>query len=459
MAPAQSRIEGADFLSCTGSQAPSRHRDFIGARNRGLGSPSRIAACSTSTAAQADGRRLVGGLATWCRGVLDQIERAVPDSKLQKEALLMIPSFGTCIPTMRCGPVALTAGTAVLPLTGRRLRLQSTVTAARKHQRGSLNGSEVDDEDLGPGAKVNSLASHAASQFREASLAISSTASMGLAAFLAGGPKAAELRASACGILATMLTPLASGGGVLALAGSAGGPAMAFCPMPFDCLPMGKGGSMSQWAPIRELTMQELEKGVLVATFVQGSLGIIRMCLGDVFSGCYGLLLATLGYNSRRPGPASNWLKTYVLITFINGTMSGIDLIQQTLLGNYLGITPALPLAVNCAHLVTIAVPWVSFLGAYCGWQHIKMQRKAAIEAYQEQMMMLMQQPPWPPPPLPFPLPGMTGLPGMPGFQMVEDGSHMPGAGRLPTVEEVPEESEACVAAAGNSSKKAEDED
>merc|ERR1719224_333339 len=106
------------------------------------------------------------------------------------------------------------------------------------------------------------------------------------------------------------------------------------------------------------------------------------MCLGDVFSGAYALLLATLGYNSRRPGPASNWLKTYVLITFINGTMSGIDLIQQTLLGNYLGITPALPLAVNCAHLVTIMVPWVSFLGAYCGWQHIKMQRKAQIQAY-----------------------------------------------------------------------------
>merc|ERR1712050_611363 len=85
---------------------------------------------------------------------------------------------------------------------------------------------------------------------------------------------------------------------------------------------------------LENLSLQDLENGILVATFVQGSLGLFRICLGDVFSGSYTLLLATLGYNSRHPGPASNWLKTYVLITFINGTMGGIDLIQQTLLGN-----------------------------------------------------------------------------------------------------------------------------
>lgn len=306
-----------------------------------------------------------------------------------------------------------------------------------------------DDEDSGSGATVNALALRATNHLREVSLAISSTAYLGLAAFLAGGPKAAELRASTCGILATMLAPMASGGGALAMSASPGSPAMAFCPIDFGWMP----SSISQCAPIRELTMQELEKGVLVATFVQGSLGIVRMCLGDVFSGAYGLLLATLGYNSRRPGPASNWLKTYVLITFINGTMSGIDLVQQTLLQNYPVILPTLPLSVNCAHLVTLLVPWVSFLGAYCGWQHIKMQRLAAIKAYQEQIMMLMEQPPWPPPPLPFP------LPGMPGFQMVEDDEIQPTAGwqmaappsrggaggrpgRLPSVKEEAEEVE-----------------
>merc|ERR1719331_748320 len=91
------------------------------------------------------------------------------------------------------------------------------------------------------------------------------------------------------------------------------------------------------------------------------------------------------------------------------------------LLQNYPVILPGLPLAVNGAHLVTLLVPWVSFLGAYCGWQHIKMQRKAQIQAYQQQMMMMMEQPPWPPPPL-------IPLPGMPAFQMVQDdGDELPG--------------------------------
>merc|ERR1712050_779621 len=100
--------------------------------------------------------------------------------------------------------------------------------------------------------------------------------------------------------------------------------------------------------------------GLLVATFVQGSLGLFRICLGDVFSGSYTLLLATLGYNSRHPGPASNWLKTYVLITFINGTMGGIDLVQQGLLQNFPVVMASLPLRVNLMHTVQLLVPGVS---------------------------------------------------------------------------------------------------
>jgi hypothetical protein len=149
------------------------------------------------------------------------------------------------------------------------------------------------------------------------------------------------------------------------------------------------------------LSIKGLERGVLVATFVQGSLGLVRICLGDVFSGSYALLLATLGYNARTPGPASNWLKTYVLITFINGTMSSIDLVQNALQQNFPVLLLSLPLSVNLAHLVSLLVPGASFLGAYCGWQHVKMQRKLQMEAYQQQIEYMLQNPPWPPPPLP----------------------------------------------------------
>ena len=42
-------------------------------------------------------------------------------------------------------------------------------------------------------------------------------------------------------------------------------------------------------------TMVGHQRGLLVVTFFQGSLGLTRMCLGDVFGGAYALLLATLG--------------------------------------------------------------------------------------------------------------------------------------------------------------------
>lgn len=325
--------------------------------------------------------------------------------------------------------MALTAGSSALPRSCPQLRLQSTVGQAKA-------ASRRQEKDVEQEACSETAALQVVGSFREVShiyRSLTHSAGLGLAAFLGRGERGQELRTDALGFLATLLTPLASGG----LAAS-GGATMAFCPV----CPVGPCGmDVSKCIPLRELTMKELETGVLCATFVQGSLGILRMCLGDVFSGAYGLLLATLGYNSRKPGPASNWLKTYVLITFINGTMSGIDVIQQCLLQNYPVILPGvLPLSVNCAHLVTLTVPVASFLGAYCGWQHIKNQRKAAVQAYQDQLMMLMEQPPWPPPPLPFP------LPGMPGFQVVEDPQQMPrpsGPARLAPVQEQDEEEEA----------------
>lgn len=250
----------------------------------------------------------------------------------------------------------------------------------------------------------------------------------------AAAPGAAEWRAGVCAALATALAPLAVPGA----ATLPGGVAMAFCPFPPALTTAGgalPGGlkslsSLGQWDPVEHLSLEDLEKGILVATFIQGSLGLIRICLGDVFSGSYTLLLATLGYNSRRPGPSSNWLKTYVLITFINGTMGGIDIAQSMLIGNFPIIHYALPARLNLMHAVQLLVPGASFLGAYCGWQHFKKQQKVAVQAYhqqlQQQMMMLMEQAPWPPPPLPplgaplgardgSPLPLPTGPPGARG--------------------------------------------
>jgi hypothetical protein len=119
-----------------------------------------------------------------------------------------------------------------------------------------------------------------------------------------------------------------------------------------------------------------LQTGIFWLTLLQGSIGGCRVYLGDVFGGAYALLLATLGFNSRYPGPAVNWLKTYILITFINGTVGTVDLTTAMLSGNVPLIIPyVLPLKVNIAHLIQLSVPFISFSSAYIGWQYIKSQK------------------------------------------------------------------------------------
>eukprot|EP00435_Cladocopium_sp_Y103_P030115 s950_g7.t1 len=217
-----------------------------------------------------------------------------------------------------------------------------------------------------------------------------------------------ELRANLCSLLLQSLTPAMA----TAMAGATGTATMAFCPFPL-CGSFGSGLDCAPpLPPLPELSLQALQRGLLVATFLQGSLGLLRICLGDFFSGSYTLLLATLGYNSRHPGPSSAWLKTYVLISFINGTMGHIDLMQNTLLHNFPALQLSLPLSVNLMHTVQLLVPGCSYCGAYFGWQHLKAQRKMMLEAYQREWMMMMERPPWPPPPL-IPLPQLPGAQGV----------------------------------------------
>lgn len=227
---------------------------------------------------------------------------------------------------------------------------------------------------------------------------------------VAGLANAHQLQSLACAALQA-LAPLASPGF------AAGGVTAACCPYPMDVMAdIGASCFGKDTAP--EVSLQRLEQGLLVATLFQGSLGIIRICLGDVFTGSYQLLLAAVGFNSRHPGPASGLLKTYVLITFINGTMGSIDLAQNMLLQNLPVILATLPLKVNLIHLVQLLGPGVAFAGAYSGWQHIQAQREVALQRYQEHLVMLMQQTPWPPPLLP----GLPPLP--PGYQQLQQDSN-----------------------------------
>ncbi len=151
--------------------------------------------------------------------------------------------------------------------------------------------------------------------------------------------------------------------------------------------------------------MNAHQRALFLITLAQGGLGACRIFLGDVFGGAYALMLATLGYNSRFPGPAANWLKTYILITFINGTVGTVDLIQNLLLGNFPILSPALPLQLNIAHLIQVSVPFMSFSGALIGWAFISAQKEYMAKYTYEQSKPPPLNPhlPWPPPALPAP--------------------------------------------------------
>jgi len=315
---------------------------------------------------------LSDSVSSWCRGVRASFSgmvdlRAQQTKELTPEAVLAtLSGIGDCIPVVRCKPTFV-------------LSTDRAGTSREARQCGVWWKS---------GEKVQEVLSRG--RF---------TVAKGWSSLPA---LSAEGTARAAGLCASWLTPFATAG----IAHANPDVMVAFCPVDFGMDGL-KGISLDPSAALQELSLEDLEQGVLVSTFLQGSLGIARVCLGDVFSGTYQLLLATLGFNARHPGPSSNWLKTYVLITFINGTMSAIDLVQNMLLQNYPTVALALPLSVNAAHVVTLMVPPVSFVGAYCGWQHIKMQRKLANEAamaQQAQLMALLQQ--FPPPPLFGPMQG-----------------------------------------------------
>eukprot|EP00811_Abedinium_folium_P032830 NODE_5843_length_1729_cov_9.018727.p1 GENE.NODE_5843_length_1729_cov_9.018727~~NODE_5843_length_1729_cov_9.018727.p1 ORF type:complete len:484 (+),score=102.33 NODE_5843_length_1729_cov_9.018727:62-1453(+) len=208
--------------------------------------------------------------------------------------------------------------------------------------------------------------------------------------------------------MSTLLTLACPGGGAEAGVGTLAGVYTACCPLdvPWPC---GGGGSsscasVSPYNTCRvddtEAQLERFEHGVFVTTLSQLALGLVRIALGDFYGGTYVVLLAVMGFNSRRPGPAlSNLLRTYVMISFMNGMMTSVDLTQNIFLHNYPLVLPSLPASLNLMHAMQMLAPASSFAGTYCAWQCIKLQKQVAHESswmYQMQLLANMAPMSWP---------------------------------------------------------------
>ena len=126
----------------------------------------------------------------------------------------------------------------------------------------------------------------------------------------------------------------------------------------------------------------------------QALLGISKALTGDVYSGAYNTLLGVLGVSCSREGKNREMLKTFTVISFINGCVQAMEVVQISLAGIPL-IGYGMPSIASAGHLISILNPFASFLGAYVSWQLIKASKEQyllSLAHYQLQMLMMQQQ-------------------------------------------------------------------
>jgi hypothetical protein len=175
----------------------------------------------------------------------------------------------------------------------------------------------------------------------------------------------------------------------------------------------------------------ELQRiGTTYAAGFQACLGLAKACTGDIYSGVYNCLLGALGVSCSRPGKSREMLKTYVVITFINGCVQAMEVVQIVLLGIPM-FGHGMPFVVTAGHVITLLNPVAAFMGAYIGWQCVKAakhQYMLTLAQYHIQMLMMQQH-----------------------QQMVQTAGQQQGVKRLPAIEEVPEEDESIIECTGGS--------
>ena len=151
-------------------------------------------------------------------------------------------------------------------------------------------------------------------------------------------------------------------------------------------------GSATSYDPARAGEIQRF--ATMYSAGFQTMLGLSKAVTGDVYSGTYNALLGILGVSCSREGKSKDMLKTYTVITFINGCVQAMEVVQMTLAGVPL-FGHGMSAAISVGHTISILNPCASFLGAFVSWQYIKSAKQQyllALAHYQLQMLMMQQQ-------------------------------------------------------------------
>lgn len=118
---------------------------------------------------------------------------------------------------------------------------------------------------------------------------------------------------------------------------------------------------------------------------LEGCLSAYKMYSGDWYNGLYGTMLSVLGIASSRTGVNPDMLKTFVVISFINGCVQVLDA-SAFMLSGATGAPPA--------HVIyTIAAPILSMAVTFAGWEYITVvKHRYAFYQYQYLCMLKKHQ-------------------------------------------------------------------
>merc|ERR1712232_145317 len=115
-------------------------------------------------------------------------------------------------------------------------------------------------------------------------------------------------------------------------------------------------------------------------TVSQGSLAMLQLMLGDLLGGFLGGVMATVGTYACMPS-GTRWLPTYTVVTFINGSVGLLALLEKAVFSKFPLFALSNPLVINMVHGIVAAGPVLSFAGVYYAYQYLKELRSMATDS------------------------------------------------------------------------------
>jgi len=119
------------------------------------------------------------------------------------------------------------------------------------------------------------------------------------------------------------------------------------------------------------------QKGLISITVTQGCIALFQFIIGDTAGGFLSFLMAGVGLYSALP-TGLKWLPTFVIMSFINGSIQFLGLVERTMFGKFALMSFANPAVVNIYHLFLMSGPILSFASVYVGYQLLKEIRQIA---------------------------------------------------------------------------------